>query len=110
MYQRHQAIGTYCSVSHPWKIGDALRTHHQGAMFWLGFRHAHGFIRVRLHMTEVMTPGETRRQAQRDRWLDERRRAFVEAIGLLDLPVEARVEQGNVALRSLNPSVPFFCS
>lgn len=60
VYQRHLEVGTYCSISHPWKIPEPLSTHHPGNMFWLGFRHAHAFIRVRLHTTDVITPGETR--------------------------------------------------
>jgi hypothetical protein len=110
VYQRHQAVGTYCSVSHPWKMREALRTHYPRAMFWLGFRHAHGFIRVRLHTTEVITPGETRGDDRRSLWLEERQRAFQEAVALLDLPVESHVEKGSITLRSLDPNVPFFCS
>lgn len=110
VYQRHQAVGTYCSISHPWRIREALRTHYPRAMFWLGFRHAHAFIRVRLHTTEVITPGEARGDGHRNLWLEERRRAFQEAIALLDLPVDSFVEKGNVALRSRDPNVPFFCS
>jgi hypothetical protein len=110
VYQRHQDVGTYCSVSHPWRIRDRLLLHHPRAMFWLGFRHAHAFIRVRLHTTEVITPGETRADDKRELWLDERQRAFQAAIALLDLPVECRVEQGSVVLHSRNVGIPFFCS
>src|SRR5579885_1189197 len=48
-YQRYQTVGTYCSVSHPWRINEPMRLHLPRAMFWLGFRHTHSFIRVRLH-------------------------------------------------------------
>jgi hypothetical protein len=110
VYRRHQALGTYCSISHPWRIREPLRTHHPGAMFWLGFRHTHTFIRVRLHTVEVITPGETRADGRRDLWLKERQLAFLEAIALLELPVESSVEKGNVVLHSLDQRVPFFCS
>jgi hypothetical protein len=110
VYQRHQDIGTYCSVSHPWRIREALHTHHPRAMFWLGFRHAHAFIRIRLHTIEVITPGETRGDDRRGLWLDERQRAFQAAIALLDLPVECRIEQDSVALYPRSLGTPFFCS
>src|SRR5438094_10401220 len=57
VYQRHQAVGTYCSVSHPWRIGEVLRTHYPRGMVWLGLRHTHGFIRLRLHTAYGITPG-----------------------------------------------------
>ncbi|MFO0732006.1 MAG: hypothetical protein U0361_13675 [Nitrospiraceae bacterium] len=63
IYQRYQDVGTYCSISHPWRIRGPLRFHQPIAMLWLGFRHTHAFIRVRLHTTEVVTPGETREDA-----------------------------------------------
>ena len=110
VYRRHQSVGTYCSVSHPWKIPEPLRTVGPVAMFWLGFRHAHSFIRVRLHTTEVVTPRETRADDRRELWVDERRRAFLSAIHVLNLPVEPAVEGGSLALRPFVQKVPFFCS
>lgn len=111
VYQRHQSVGTYCSVSHPWKIQQALDTHDPRAMLWLGFRHTHGFIRIRLHTAEVITPGETRADHRRQHWLDERQRAFLEAISLLDLPVECRVEkEEQIVLFPVDQHAPLFCS
>ena len=72
IYQRHQDVGTYCSVSHPWRIREPLKLHESRSILWLGFRHAHSFVRVRLQTGEVISPGETRGDAQRDQWLDER--------------------------------------
>ena len=95
VYQRFQDVGTYCSISHPWRTKPGLRFHHPTCMFWLGFRHNHAFIRVRLHTQEVVTPGETREDARRVEWIDERRAIFLDAIGTLDLPGE---------------TTPFFCS
>ncbi len=110
VYRRYQGVGTYCSVSHPWLIPDPLRLHYLRAQFWVGFRHAHSFIRVRLHTTEVITPGETRGDGQRAEWLAERGAAFRAAIALLELPIESRIEKGSLTLRALEPAAPLFCS
>lgn len=110
VYLRHQDVGTYCSISHPWRIREGLRLHDQRGMFWIGFRHAHSFIRIRLQTQAVITPGEVRGDAERARWLDERRAAFLEAIAVLDLPIETHVEKQAVVLRSSDTSIPFFCS
>lgn len=110
IYQRYRTVGTYCSVSHPWKIQVPLTTHEARAMLWLGFRQTHGFIRVRLQTSEVVTPGEHRRDDRRALWLDERRQAFLEAINLLGLPIETTCHDGVLGLVSLDSGVPFFCS
>ncbi|HSN04975.1 MAG TPA: hypothetical protein VLS44_08320 [Nitrospira sp.] len=110
VYQRHQNVGTYCSVSHPWRIREPLRLHEPRGMFWLGFRHAHSFLRIRLQTCEVITPGETRADAMRPQWLDERRAAFLDAITALDLPIETLIEKNQVVLRPADPGTPFFCS
>jgi hypothetical protein len=110
VYQRHQSVGTYCSVSHPWRLTGAMTTLHPHNMLWLGFRHTHGFIRVRLHTVDVVTPGETRADARRALWLDERQRAFLSAIAVLDVPIEASVEPGGVMLRAADTRAPLFCS
>jgi hypothetical protein len=110
VYQRYQDVGTYCSISHPWRIREVLRLHDQRSMFWIGFRHAHSFIRIRLQTQAVITPGEARGDAERSRWLDERRAAFLEAIAVLDLPIETHVEKHAVVLRSSDATIPFFCS
>jgi hypothetical protein len=110
VYQRHQDVATYCSVSHPWRIRAPLALHEQRSMLWLGFRHTHSFIRIRLQTRDVVTPGETRADGQRTQWLDERRTAFLEAITVLELPIETDVENNAVVLRVLDTTVPFFCS
>jgi hypothetical protein len=110
IYRRYQDVGTYCSVSHPWRVREPLRFHEPRHMLWLGFRHAHSFIRIRLQTTDVITPGETRGDADRSRWLDERRAAFLDAIATLELPIETTVEHDAVVLRPYDQSVPFFCS
>lgn len=110
VYQRHKSLSTYCSLSHPWLISAELDTLHQRAMFWVGFRHDHGFIRVRLHTVEVVAPGERRADARRGQWLDDRRRAFGHAISLLELPLECRERQEKLVLTALDPQVPLLCS
>jgi len=110
LYQRHHDVGTYCSISHPWRIRERLRLHDQRAMLWIGFRHAHSFVRVRLQTNTVITPGEGCGDEERTHWVEERRAAFLEAITVLDLPIETQVEKKAVVLRSSDTSVPFFCS
>jgi hypothetical protein len=97
-------------VSHPWRIREPLRRHDPRSMFWLGFRHAHSFLRIRLQTTEVITPGETRADGDRTEWLDERRAAFLDAIAILELPIETLIEKDQVILRPADPATPFFCS
>ena len=110
VYQRFQAVGTYCSVSHPWRVPAPLVLHDPRSMFWLGFRHSHGFVRVRLQTQDVITPGETRGDGMREQWIAERRRAFSASIGVLNVPVEIDEEKQQVVLRCTERSVPFFCS
>ena len=109
-YQQYQDTGTYCSISHPWRIREPLQLHNRRSMLWLGFRHAHSFVRIRLQTHEVIPPGETRGDAQRALWVEERRTAFLEAITQLELPIETGVEKGSLVLRPVDKSVPFFCS
>lgn len=109
-YQRYQDVGTYCSISHPWRIHEPVKLHESRSMLWLGFRHAHSFLRVRLQTKEVVTPGESREDARRSQWLEERRTAFLEAITTVGLPVETAIEKQQLVLRPTDPSVPFFCS
>ena len=110
IYQRYQDVTTYCSVSHPWRIREPLKLHEQRSMLWIGFRHAHSFIRIRLQTRDVITPGETRADGQRVQWLDERRAAFLDAITILELPIETGLEKDAVVLRPHDTSIPFFCS
>jgi len=110
VYERHQNVGTYCSISHPWRNREPLIHHESRSMLWLGFRHAHSFVRVRLQTKEVISPGETRGDDQREQWLEERRAAFLEAITALEVPVETAIDKQQLVLRPADPHVPFFCS
>ena len=103
-------MNTYCSISHPWHLADHVVTLHPLAMFWVGFRHTHSFIRVRFHTSEIIAPGEPLVSHQRPIWLKERQAAFSEAIELLDLPIEVAIQKGRVVLHNTHKAVPFFCS
>jgi hypothetical protein len=110
VYQRYQEVGTYCSISHAWKVRMPLRTILPRAMFWLGFRHTHAFIRVRLHTADVITPGETRANDERSLWLEDRQAAFHEAIALLDIPLKSHIINDQVVITPDDARTPLFCS
>jgi hypothetical protein len=110
LYQQQRQRGTYCSISHPWKIREPLTVHHPRAMFWIGFRDHHSFIRVRLDTSEVIAPGETREDDRRDLWVEERSRAFRSAIILLDLPIEIDIKNEKVILQTTEPDAALLCS
>lgn len=123
LYRQFGARGTYCSVSHPFTVSPLranplkidqhrapLDHHHPQAFLWVGFRDTHAFIRVRLQTNEVVTPGETRADDQRDRWLEERTRAFESAISILELPIEVTVEKGRLVLRTTREEAALLCS
>ncbi len=109
-FQRYQAMDTYCSISHPWRLSGPLVTLHPLAMFWIGFRQTHSFIRLRLHTTEVIAPGDIHASRRPPIWLEERQAAFQEGIALLDLPVTASMHHDQVVLHNARREVPFFCS
>ncbi len=115
LYRQWHMHGAYCSVSHPFRINEgpaagAFSTHHPQGMFWVGFRDTHAFIRVRLHTTEVITPGETRADGQRELWLEERERAFQSAIDTLALPIDLSVENERVIVRGRDERAALLCS
>ncbi len=110
VFRRHRHVGTYCSISHPWRLQGHYELHHPRAMFWVGFRHLHGFIRLRLHTREVITPGETRGDHQRDRWLAERCAAFDSGLAVLQLPVQTGVAGRCAVVQGVQPEAPLFCS
>ncbi len=110
IFQRYQSVNTYCSISHPWHLSGHLATLHPLAMFWVGFRHTHSFIRIRFHTSEIIAQGESCDYHQQPMWLEERQTAFCEAIELLDLPIDVSIQKGRVMLRNTYEEVPFFCS
>ena len=109
-FQTHQTVNTYCSIAHPWRISRPLATLLPEAWFWVGFRHTHGFIRIRVQTTDVVAPGESV-DPPRDRfWLTDREEAFHAAIQLLDLPLEVIRKDDRVLLHSARTDAPLFCS
>ena len=109
LFQQYQSVNTYCSVSHPWRISQPLATIHPMAWLWSGFRHTHGFIRVRVHTTEIIAPGESVEQPHKQAWLNDRQEAFRAAIDLLDLPIDITIDTHNVSLHSQHQDTPLFC-
>ncbi len=109
-FQRYQSISAYCSISHPWHLSGHLATLQPLAMFWVGFRHTHSFIRIRFHTATIIAQGEPYVPHQRPIWLEERQAAFREAIERLDLPIDVSIQQDRVALRNTREEIPFSCS
>jgi hypothetical protein len=110
VFQKHQSVNTYCSVAHPWRTGHPLATLQPVAWLWVGFRHTHGFIRVRVHTTDIIAPGESVSQPHEQFWLNDRQEAFRAAIEVLRLPIEVHVENQKVSLHTPRSDAPLFCS
>jgi len=110
VFQQHQSVNTYCSVAHPWRTGHPLATLQPVAWLWVGFRHTHGFIRVRVHTTDIIAPGESVAQPHEQFWLNARQEAFRAAIDVLRLPIEVHVENQKVSLHTPRTDAPLFCS
>ena len=110
IFQQHQSVNTYCSISHPWRIHSHFATLNPQAIFWVGFRHTHSFIRIRLDAREVIAPGDSSLHCEPSLWADERQKAFQSAIDLLELPVKIECINNKVSLHSMQQGAPFFCS
>ncbi len=76
VFQDYQSVNTYCSIAHPWTIHQGVETLQPHGSLWIGFRHTHGFIRVRVHTTEIFTPGEWVEIPLEQLWLADRQKAF----------------------------------
>lgn len=103
VFRERASTDAYLSLSHPWLIPhDArLALHQHQAMFWIGFRDTHGFLRVRVVPREILTPGEN--DARRDRWVSERAEALTAAIEALDLPLFVDWSEGVPMVGSAEP-------
>jgi len=102
LFRQHEGMEGYVSLSHPWCIPDlqAIKHHEPEALFWVGFRDTHGFIRVRVLPREIITPGERRDEALRGAWLNERAAFFSTAVEVLDLPLEVECTKERLTLRT----------
>jgi len=110
VFQKHQTVNTYCSVAHPWRIENPLATLHPMAWLWVGFRHTHGFIRVRVHTTDIIAPGESVEQPREQFWLKDRQEAFRTAIDILNLPIDVTIDNQKASLHTSRHDTPLFCS
>ncbi len=110
VFQRHQSVNTYCSVAHPWALSTPFKTIHPRAWLWVGFRHTHGFLRVRVHTTQIIAPGESEASLPKDIWLKDREASLRTAIDLLDLPIDVDTSTDKVVLHTLRQDCPLFCS
>ncbi|HET8761438.1 MAG TPA: hypothetical protein VFN94_10230, partial [Nitrospiria bacterium] len=105
LYRERASMEAYLSLSHPWRIpldGD-LTAHHRDAMFWIGFRDTHGFIRVRVVPREIIAPREGEQDARRDEWVRERAEAFTAALEALGLPLFVDWSEGMPTVGSAEP-------
>lgn len=96
IFRGHPGLGHYCSMSHPFRTDADLKYHHSKAMLWVGFRDRLSFLRLRLQTHEVITPGETRGDANRKEWVEERKRIFDSVAERLDFPIKCSVKNGQV--------------
>lgn len=112
LFRRHRSLEAYLSLSHPWAAPSELkvRLHRPEAMFWIGFRQDHGFIRVRLAPIEIITPGERRGDQRRFSWMSERASFFAAAVEGLELPLFVEWEKGSLSISSEDPAWPISCS
>lgn len=110
IFEQHQSLDTYCSISHPFRLRGHFATVFPEALFWIGFRYTHSFIRVRVHTRKIIAPGETCPDEQREGWFEDRLAAFDAAIHLLDLPLTAIRESERVSLITSRSDAALFCS
>ena len=101
-YLASHGMDAYLSLSHPWRFPIAT-LHHDEAMFWIGFRQTHGFIRFRVVPRTIITPAEGGTEAQRDAWWRERAEAFEAAIEVLGLPLFVDWSDGVPTVSSTDP-------
>lgn len=105
LYRTHTTMEAYLSLSHPWRIPGHgnLALHEREAMCWIGFRDTHGFLRVRVVPTEIVTPGEGDQDPRRDQWVSERADAFSAAIEALEVPLFVDWSEGVPMVGSAEP-------
>lgn len=112
LFHRTSSWEGYCSISHPWEIPRdvALEGHQREALFWIGFRKTDSFIRLRVTPREIITPGERRREAFRQRWIDERLAIFQAANRSMSLPVSFVKQEETFSILSMTGHFTVACS
>ncbi len=112
LYRRYHSMEAYLSLNHPWCFPADVTScyHHEEAMFWIGFRDTHGFVRVRVVPRKIVTPGEKEEESNFAEWQDERRQAFLSAISILNLPLSVHSNQKEFSILSEDPSIAVFIS
>lgn len=100
LFRHYPDMEGYLSICHPWKIPESitLQYHESEALFWVGFRETHGFVRVRLMPKKIITPGETEEHQHRLSWISERAEIFSAAIDLLDFPLFVEWRDGKFSI------------
>lgn len=106
LYLEHTQMEGYLSLCHPWQIPaeNEIKRHQPEALFWIGFRDTHGFIRVRIVPEEIIPPGEHRDAQHRLSWVTERALAFSSAIDVLDLPLFVEWHEGRLLVSTTDPA------
>lgn len=105
LYRQEVVPSGYLSLCHPWQIPEALQAnrHRNEALFWVGFRETHGFIRVRVTPKEVIPPGEKREAKNKLAWMTERAVLFSAAIDVLELPLFVEWHKGRLSITAMEP-------
>jgi hypothetical protein len=106
LFREHERMEAYLSICHLWQIPPDSKTqyHDPEAIFWIGFRDTHAFIRVRLVPKEIITPGERGEEDHRQAWLTERSAIYSQIITELELPIAVKREDKSVTLFSTDSS------
>ncbi len=106
LFRQHERMEAYLSICHLWQIPSPpkIQYHDPEAVFWIGFRDTHGFIRVRLVPSRIITPGEKVREVDSDAWLTERATIFSLVVSELGLPIAVERNHKSVTLFSMDAS------
>ena len=106
LFRRHERMEAYLSICHLWQIPSPpkVQYHDPEAVFWIGFRDTHGFIRVRLVPSTIITPGEKDGEVDSEAWLAERAAIFSQVVTELGLPIAVEKNHRSVTLFSTDSS------
>ena len=106
LFREHKKMEAYLSISHLWRItlDRQIQFHDPDAAIWIGFRDTHGFIRVRILSTQVITPGESVSKDHFQSWMTERNSIFSNIISELELPIAVEREGHSISFFSTDSS------